>query len=104
VQPLERLNQWIMLHLAHKHKNTCAAVVGEPMRGGDFCRLGVSFHVFRIVAPLPHGIAHGEQLALEAWAGFARHQMQAQSHTVRQRDGAVLTGDQNGCNLLAGAP
>jgi hypothetical protein len=55
-----------------------------------------------VIAPLPHSVAHGEQLALKLRADFARHQMQAQGYGVGQPNAAVFTGQQQGSSFLAG--
>lgn len=54
-----------------------------------------------VVAPLLQAVAHGEDLALKAWAGRACQQVQAQGNTVPQGQGTVFPGDQKGRRLAA---
>src|SRR6478609_11079641 len=66
----------------------------------DFLSLGLIF--VTVVAPALQCIAHGEKLAFEDRTRLAGCQMQAQSHSFRQWQGAIFPRHQQGGDLFAG--
>ena len=72
-----------------------ARVLAVPERGG-------LTGLFGVVSPLAHGIAHGQQLTLEARTGLAGDEVQPQRQPVVPGQAAVFPCDQQLGGLLAG--
>ena len=60
--------------------------------------------VVRVLAPLPHGRAHGQNLVFKFRAGLASQQVQLQGDVIRQAQCAVFPGDDQRRGFSAGAP
>jgi hypothetical protein len=56
-----------------------------------------------VLAPLPHGIAHAEHLALKGGARCTNRQMQAQCQPLTPRKCSILPGNHQGGGFLTGS-